>query len=581
MISPVTKKLAPEQDLWSFPENCVGEFPLTSTQKQTALLPFTPTHRIPVAIKFFQQTSPELRLWDLIEMFDTEVDMLSEFKHPSIVRMLGSVSTPERCIVLERMYSSVEERLDAKGCAPMGWKQRLDVATETANALDYLHSMFLVHRDIKTSNLLIDDHGRTKLADFGTCIDEPEKVATPSSGTVRLVGSDEYLAPDYRADGIVDRTVDTYAFGVVLLELLTGLPPLDSAALAKTLGDVDPEGMMRTVTDSRALWPEPVMKALVSLARKCLHPSRDHRCTMNEIGDVLGKLQVAHGTPAQIPSQSIDAPPTTVHAEHAETGNAIQQPAALHTAAPETTNSPRAAEVSQAAEAPKASCDTKIQQDATTDRQLTPHWQPLQGSKYGPAERLAIQFLEAEQQREQEVKRAELTEHRQETKAARQQAGQQAGQQEDLQVEQQAKPQQVSSEHPMVQRVRQLRQEKAAKAALQQQQIEAYQLEAYQRQQEAEALAHLTTPRAPSFPPPSPPPRFAPATPVLRWPVPHRTGIDERSSGWFSDTSAATTTVGVVVAGSLAVLLGPCAAAPAARWGSRSVVSRGTIRIAQ
>jgi interleukin-1 receptor-associated kinase 1 len=521
----------------------------------------------PVAIKLFQQTSPEMRLWDLIEMFETEVDMLSEFDHPCIVRILASVTAPERCIILEKLYSTVEERLATDGCPSMGWQQRLNVAAQTAQGLDYLHSMSLVHRDVKTSNLLIDDRGQTKIADFGTCIEMFENNPAPSSDTVRLVGSDEYLAPDYRTDGLVDMTVDTYAFGIVLLELLSGLSPLECAKIANQRAQIDSEGG-DTVLDSTALWPPAVAQALLSLAQQCLHQSREHRCAMQEVTSTLEKVRAAHTTMKSSISQEVEAPtpdqlieqqPTIEQQVLLQDSKFDAQAAAVQFLEAEQRREEAARAEQQQGANQGATLHTQQQQEMHQQKQA-PVMQQQQATQ--PAEHPAKQ-RETRQETQRETQRETQQETQQETQRetqpnptpVRPSVQQEVQEEEQEETQQEAKPEK-KKRSKWLQRVQQHREEQA--------ELQRRQTEAHKRQQEIEAPTAWRAKAATRPPPPAPPLRFAP---VLPWGT---TNPAITGTGWFGGTLSATATVGIVAAGSLAALLGPRAAASTARWGMRS-----------
>jgi serine/threonine protein kinase len=107
------------------------------------------------------------------------------------------------------------------------WEARMKIITGTAQALAYLHEAIepkVVHRDIKASNILIDDEFNAKLSDFGLAklLDSGE-----SHITTRVMGTFGYVAPEYANTGLLNEKSDIYSFGVLLLEAITGRDPVD------------------------------------------------------------------------------------------------------------------------------------------------------------------------------------------------------------------------------------------------------------------------------------------------------------------------------------------------------------------
>ncbi|KAJ4869178.1 Leucine-rich repeat protein kinase family protein [Raphanus sativus] len=115
------------------------------------------------------------------------------------------------------------------GYPPLTWKQRVSIALDVARGVEYLHSLAqqsFIHRDLKPSNILLGDDMRAKVADFGLVKNAPDG---KYSVETRLAGTFGYLAPEYAATGRVTTKVDVYAFGVVLMEMITGRKALDDS----------------------------------------------------------------------------------------------------------------------------------------------------------------------------------------------------------------------------------------------------------------------------------------------------------------------------------------------------------------
>ncbi|KAJ8774370.1 hypothetical protein K2173_011619 [Erythroxylum novogranatense] len=166
--------------------------------------------------------------------FQAEIAVLTKVRHRHLVALLGyCVNGNERLLVYEYMpQGTLGQHLfewQDHGFAPLTWKQRVTIALDVARGVEYLHSLAqqsFIHRDLKPSNILLGDDMRAKVADFGLVRNAPDG---KYSVETRLAGTFGYLAPEYAATGRVTTKVDVYAFGVVLMEMLTGRKALDDS----------------------------------------------------------------------------------------------------------------------------------------------------------------------------------------------------------------------------------------------------------------------------------------------------------------------------------------------------------------
>ncbi|XP_078447323.1 receptor-like kinase TMK4 [Wolffia australiana] len=162
--------------------------------------------------------------------FKAEIDVLRKVRHRNLVALLGYCENDnEKLLVYEYMpQGTLSQHLFGQlNCPPLTWKQRLVIALDVARGLEYLHNLAqasFIHRDLKPSNILLDNDLRAKVSDFGLV-----KLAPDGKHSVqtRLAGTFGYLAPEYATTGRVTTKVDVYAFGVVLMELITGRKALD------------------------------------------------------------------------------------------------------------------------------------------------------------------------------------------------------------------------------------------------------------------------------------------------------------------------------------------------------------------
>ncbi|KGN59207.1 receptor-like kinase TMK3 [Cucumis sativus] len=167
-----------------------------------------------------------------LDEFQSEIAVLSKVRHRHLVSLLGySVAGNERLLVYEYMPEGALSRhlfhWESFKLEPLSWKRRLNIALDVARGMEYLHSLAhqsFIHRDLKSSNILLGDDFRAKISDFGLVKLAPDG---ERSVVTRLAGTFGYLAPEYAVTGKITTKADVFSFGVVLMELLTGLMALD------------------------------------------------------------------------------------------------------------------------------------------------------------------------------------------------------------------------------------------------------------------------------------------------------------------------------------------------------------------
>ncbi|CAN4102038.1 unnamed protein product [Withania somnifera] len=169
---------------------------------------------------------------DAIKEFETEVELLSQMQHPNIISLLGyCIHDETRLLVYELMQNgSLESQLHgpSRGSA-LTWNHRIKIALDAARGIEYLHEHCnppVIHRDLKSSNILLDSNFNAKLSDFGLAV----LGGAQNKNNIKLSGTLGYVAPEYLLDGKLTDKSDVYAFGVVLLELLLGRRPVEKLA---------------------------------------------------------------------------------------------------------------------------------------------------------------------------------------------------------------------------------------------------------------------------------------------------------------------------------------------------------------
>ncbi|XP_024008722.1 probable serine/threonine-protein kinase PBL28 isoform X2 [Eutrema salsugineum] len=183
-----------------------------------------------VAIK--KMDLPPFKKADGEREFRVEVDILSRLDHPNLVSLIGYCADGKhRFLVYEYMQNgNLQDHLNGIKEAKISWPVRLRIALGAAKGLAYLHSSSgvgipIVHRDFKSTNVLLDSNYNAKISDFGLAKLMPEGKDT--CVTARVLGTFGYFDPEYTSTGKLTLQSDIYAFGVVLLELLTGRRAVD------------------------------------------------------------------------------------------------------------------------------------------------------------------------------------------------------------------------------------------------------------------------------------------------------------------------------------------------------------------
>ncbi|KAL1551334.1 non-specific serine/threonine protein kinase [Salvia divinorum] len=166
--------------------------------------------------------------------FENEVESLSKIQHQNIVSLLGyCIHGEARFLVYEMMENgSLELHLHGPNKSRLTWHLRMKIALDVARGLEYLHERCnppVIHRDLKSSNILLDSNFHAKLSDFGLAVTG----GNSNKANIKLSGTLGYVAPEYLLDGKLTDKSDVYAFGVVLLELLIGRRPVERVAEAQ------------------------------------------------------------------------------------------------------------------------------------------------------------------------------------------------------------------------------------------------------------------------------------------------------------------------------------------------------------
>lgn len=239
-----------------------------------------------------------------VEQFMNEVLILTRIRHQNLVTLYGCTSKRSRELLLVYEYISngtVADHLYGNRSSPnlLTWPVRLSIAMESAEALAYLHKTDVIHRDVKTNNILLTDNFQVKVADFGLSRLFPTDVTHVSTAPQ---GTPGYVDPEYyQCYQLTDKS-DVYSFGVVLIELISSLPAVDTNRhkhdinLANmAINKIQNHAVHELVDPSLGFESEYVVRrtitAVAELAFRCLQQERDMRPSMDEVVEVLRAIK--------------------------------------------------------------------------------------------------------------------------------------------------------------------------------------------------------------------------------------------------------------------------------------------------
>ncbi|CAF1832151.1 unnamed protein product [Brassica oleracea var. botrytis] len=245
-------------------------------------------------------------------LFSTEVELLSRLHHYHVVPLIGYCSEfhgkhAERLLVFEYMsYGNLRDCLDGELGEKMTWNIRISLALGAARGLEYLHEAAaprILHRDVKSTNILLDENWHAKITDLGMakCLSSDGLQSGSSSPTMGLQGTFGYFAPEYAIAGCASPMSDVFSFGVVLLELITGRKPIQKPSNNKGEESLVIWAMPRLQDSKRVIeelpdprlngkFAEEEMQIMAYLAKECLLLEPEARPTMREVVQILSTI---------------------------------------------------------------------------------------------------------------------------------------------------------------------------------------------------------------------------------------------------------------------------------------------------
>ncbi|XP_031109430.1 cysteine-rich receptor-like protein kinase 2 [Ipomoea triloba] len=236
--------------------------------------------------------------------FETEICLITNANHPNLIRLLG-YSGNGKVLILVYEYmanASLDRYIYGEKRGMLNWKQRVDIILGTARGLAYLHEQFdvcIIHRDIKSSNILLDDEFQPKIADFGLARLLPEN---KSHLTTKFAGTLGYTAPEYAIHGHLSEKVDIYSFGIVILEIISGrrssdlqVEPVTEYLLQqawKLYENNEHLGLVDSTLDPNEYEAEEVKRTL-EIALVCTQSPSNIRPSMSEVVTMLSSTDAS------------------------------------------------------------------------------------------------------------------------------------------------------------------------------------------------------------------------------------------------------------------------------------------------
>uniref|UniRef100_A0A2K1R4F8 Protein kinase domain-containing protein n=1 Tax=Populus trichocarpa TaxID=3694 RepID=A0A2K1R4F8_POPTR len=238
--------------------------------------------------------------------FQKEMSIVSQVNHKNVVKLLGlCLETKVPLLVYEFISNgTLSKHIHDKGSRILvSWTNRLRVASEAALALDYLHSLAdppVIHGDVKSVNILLDNNHTAKVADFGASV-----LMSPGQTDIsatKIQGTLGYLDPEYLMTGILTVQSDVYSFGVVLVELLTGEMPNSISKSGEKRNVIQhfisalENNHLFKILDFQTADEDDMdeIEAVAELAKRCLNSMGVNRPAMKEVSDELAKLKALH-----------------------------------------------------------------------------------------------------------------------------------------------------------------------------------------------------------------------------------------------------------------------------------------------
>ncbi|KAL5176353.1 putative LRR receptor-like serine/threonine-protein kinase [Glycine soja] len=225
------------------------------------------------------------------QQFQTEAKILTRVHHTCLTPLIGYCNEATALIYKYMAYGDLANHLSDKNQILLSWKQRLQIALDSATGLEYLHKYCkppIVHRDVKTSNILLDEDFHAKVSDFG--LSRIFSNECDSHVLTKIAGTPGYMDPEYQITNKLTEKSDVYSFGIVLLEIITGHPAIlkthENTHIVQWVNSMlADEGEIDSIMDPRlqGIYDSETASKVVHVAMACLAPSSIKRPTMDQV----------------------------------------------------------------------------------------------------------------------------------------------------------------------------------------------------------------------------------------------------------------------------------------------------------
>ncbi|KAK9143808.1 hypothetical protein Syun_013208 [Stephania yunnanensis] len=263
--------------------------------------------------------------------FQSEIQTLARVEHLNLVRFYGYLEhDDEKIVVVEFVPNgTLREHLDCLNGNILDLAARLDIAIDVAHAVTYLHMYTdrpIIHRDIKSSNILLTENLRAKVADFGFAKLAPDSDSGATHISTQVKGTAGYLDPEYLKTYQLTEKSDVYSFGILLVELVSGRRPIEPKKEIKER--ITARWAMKKFTEGDAILTlDPVLtrnpatnlalEKILELSLQCLAPTRQSRPSMRRCAEILWSIRRDF--------RELSAPDFHLLSSHSQRGNIIRE----------------------------------------------------------------------------------------------------------------------------------------------------------------------------------------------------------------------------------------------------------------